>query len=68
MAIHEFFQDQGFVYVHTPIITSNDGEGAGEMFRVTTIDDTDFSKDFFEKEAYLNSNRTVTCRSIRYGI
>ena len=53
MAIHEFFQDQGFVYVHTPIITSNDGEGAGEMFRVTTIDDTDFSKDFFEKEAYL---------------
>lgn len=53
MAIHEFFQDQGFVYVHTPLITSNDGEGAGEMFRVTTIDDTDFSKDFFEKEAYL---------------
>ena len=33
MAIHEFFQDQGFVYVHTPIITGNDGEGAGEMFR-----------------------------------
>ncbi len=53
MAIHEFFQDQGFVYVHTPIITSNDGEGAGEMFRVTTIDDTDFSKDFFEKEAFI---------------
>lgn len=53
MAIHEFFQNQGFVYVHTPIITSNDGEGAGEMFRATTIDDTEFDKDFFGKEAYL---------------
>ena len=53
MAIHEFFQDQGFVYVHTPIITSMDGEGAGNMFRVTTIDNTDFDKDFFGKEAHL---------------
>ena len=52
-AIHKFFQDQGFVYTHTPILTGSDCEGAGEMFRVTTIDDTDFSKDFFEKEAYL---------------
>ncbi|MGX8680352.1 MAG: OB-fold nucleic acid binding domain-containing protein, partial [bacterium] len=53
MAIHEFFQSQGFVYVHTPIITGNDGEGAGEMFRATTIDDTDFEHDFFGKEAFL---------------
>ncbi len=53
MALHEFFQDQGFVYVHTPIITSMDGEGAGNMFRVTTIDDQDFKKDFFGKEAHL---------------
>ena len=53
MAIHEFFQNQGFVYVHTPIITSMDGEGAGNMFRVTTIDNTDFEKDFFGKEAHL---------------
>ena len=53
MAIHEFFQSQGFVYVHTPIITSNDGEGAGEMFRATTIDNTEFDKDFFGKEAFL---------------
>ena len=53
MAIHEFFQSQGFVYVHTPIITSNDGEGAGEMFRATTIDDTNFEDDFFGKEAFL---------------
>ncbi|NLH01372.1 MAG: asparagine--tRNA ligase, partial [Clostridiales bacterium] len=58
-AIHEFFQQRGFVYVHTPIITGSDCEGAGEMFRVTTIDlDTpprtedgrvDNSKDFFGK-------------------
>ncbi len=53
MAIHEFFQNQGFVYVHTPIITSNDGEGAGNMFRVTTIDNQEFEKDFFGKEAFL---------------
>ncbi len=62
-AIHTFFQDRGFVYVHTPIITGSDCEGAGEMFRVTTLDpktppltDTgavDFSKDFFGKETNL---------------
>lgn len=62
-AIHKFFQDQGFVYVHTPIITGSDAEGAGEMFRVTTLDlnnipktkegkiDTDL--DFFGKETNL---------------
>ncbi len=53
MAIHEFFQDQGFVYVHTPIITGNDGEGAGEMFTATTIPNDDYEKDFFGKEAFL---------------
>ena len=37
-AIHRFFQDRGFVYVHTPLITGSDCEGAGEMFRVTTLD------------------------------
>lgn len=37
-AIHKFFQEKGFVYVHTPIITGSDAEGAGEMFRVTTLD------------------------------
>lgn len=62
-AIHKFFQERGFVYVHTPIITGNDCEGAGEMFRVTTIDPdnppmddkghVDFSKDFFGKETSL---------------
>lgn len=62
-AIHQFFQDRGFVYVHTPIITGIDAEGAGEMFRVTTLDpvapptledgSVDFSQDFFSKETSL---------------
>ncbi|WP_010168255.1 asparagine--tRNA ligase [Candidatus Epulonipiscium viviparus] len=62
-AIHKFFQDRHFVYVHTPIITANDCEGAGEMFRVTTLSATepkllkngevDFSEDFFGKMASL---------------
>ena len=53
MAIHEFFQSQGFVYVHTPLITSNDAEGAGETFTVTTRNDGDYEKDFFGKKAAL---------------
>lgn len=63
MAIHEFFQGKGFVYTHTPIITGSDCEGAGEMFRVTTLDldnlprtadgKVDYSKDFFGKETNL---------------
>ena len=62
-AIHKFFQERGFVYVHTPIITASDAEGAGEMFRVSTLDfknvpmtedkEIDFSKDFFNKETSL---------------
>ena len=62
-AIHTFFQDRGFVYVHTPIITASDCEGAGEMFRVTTLDlenvpkkddgTVDYSQDFFGKSANL---------------
>jgi len=53
MAIHEFFQSQGFVYVHTPIITGNDAEGAGEVFTVTTRSDDKYSDDFFGKHACL---------------
>lgn len=53
MAIHEFFQNQGFVYVHTPIITGNDAEGAGEAFVATTRGDGDYEKDFFGKKASL---------------
>lgn len=53
MAIHTFFQDRGFVYVHTPVITGNDAEGAGECFTVTTRKDHDYEKDFFGKHAQL---------------
>ena len=56
-AVHEFFQSRAFVYVHTPIITASDCEGAGEMFRVTTlkgnIDEQKPEADFFGKRAYL---------------
>ena len=60
-AIHKFFNDRNFVYVHTPIITANDCEGAGEMFQVTTLDldhiaesgKVDYSKDFFGKKVAL---------------
>lgn len=64
-AIHKFFNERGFVYTHTPIITGSDCEGAGEMFRVTTLDmdnvpkvdgEVDYSQDFFSK----SSNLTVS--------
>ena len=53
MAIHEFFQSQGFIYVHAPIITGNDAEGAGEAFIVTTRNDAKYEEDFFAKKASL---------------
>ena len=62
-AIHTFFQDRGFVYVHSPILTASDAEGAGEMFQVTTLDidnpprteegDVDYKQDFFDKPMHL---------------
>ncbi|MCL2188614.1 MAG: asparagine--tRNA ligase [Defluviitaleaceae bacterium] len=54
-AVHEYFNRRNFVHVHTPILTGNDGEGAGEMFRVTTLPagETDMAKDFFGKPAML---------------
>lgn len=62
-AIHRFFNERGFVYVHTPIITGSDCEGAGEQFRVTTLDpakppraedgSVDWSRDFFDRETFL---------------
>jgi asparaginyl-tRNA synthetase len=57
-AVHRFFQERGFHYIHTPIITASDCEGAGEMFRVTTLDPSQagaqsFEKDFFGKAAHL---------------
>ncbi|WP_294730710.1 asparagine--tRNA ligase [uncultured Faecalibaculum sp.] len=53
MAIHRFFQDRGFVYVHTPVITGNDAEGAGECFTVTTRTDDKYDQDFFGRHAQL---------------
>jgi asparaginyl-tRNA synthetase len=62
-AIHQFFQERGFVYVHTPIITGSDCEGAGELFRVSTLDsknpprksdgEIDYAKDFFARQTFL---------------
>ncbi|TVQ42278.1 MAG: asparagine--tRNA ligase [Gloeocapsa sp. DLM2.Bin57] len=62
-AIHEFFQSRGFLWVHTPIITANDCEGAGELFTITSLDlnnppktpsqELDYSQDFFGRRAYL---------------
>ncbi len=62
-SIHQFFQEQGFVYVHAPVITASDCEGAGQMFRVTTLDlgklprnekgEVDLARDFFGRSTYL---------------
>lgn len=72
-AIHTFFQDRGFVYVHTPIITASDCEGAGEMFHVTTMDmnaipkneegGVDYTKDFFGKTANLTVSGQLNAES-----
>ena len=72
-AIHRFFQERGFVYVHTPLITGSDCEGAGEMFRVTTLDllnvpttdrgEVDFTQDFFGKSTNLTVSGQLDCES-----
>ncbi|SDY45367.1 asparaginyl-tRNA synthetase [Proteiniborus ethanoligenes] len=72
-AIHKFFQERGFVYVHTPIITGSDAEGAGEMFRVSTLDllnvpkteggKVDFTEDFFGKETNLTVSGQLEAES-----
>jgi asparaginyl-tRNA synthetase len=76
MAIHRYFHDHGFLWVHTPIVTASDAEGAGEMFRVSTLDlanpgavprtpdgRTDFSQDFFGKEAFLTVSGQLNVES-----
>ncbi|MDU1442887.1 MAG: asparagine--tRNA ligase [Clostridium cochlearium] len=72
-AVHKFFQERNFVYVHTPIITASDCEGAGEMFRVTTLNlnnipkndegKVDFSQDFFDKDAKLTVSGQLSAES-----
>ncbi len=72
-AIHQFFQEQGFVYVHTPIVTGSDCEGAGELFRVTTLDmanlpktpegKIDYAQDFFKRSTYLTVSGQLEAES-----
>ena len=76
-AVHKFFQEENFQYVNTPIITSNDAEGAGEMFRVTTLDpksppleknSVDFKKDFFSKKTHLTVSGQLEAESYALGL
>jgi len=72
-AVHRFFHDHGFFWIHTPIITASDAEGAGQMFRVSTLDlanlprdasgAVDFSKDFFGRQAYLTVSGQLNVES-----
>jgi asparaginyl-tRNA synthetase len=78
-AIHRYFQENGFVYVHTPIITGSDCEGAGEMFKITTLDfdnipkdnegKVDYSKDFFQKPTSLtvSGQLEAECMAMAFG-
>ena len=77
-AVHDFYQKRGFYYVHTPIITASDCEGAGEMFRVSTLDAgnpprtdkgaVDFDQDFFSKEAFLTVSGQLNGECFALGL
>jgi asparaginyl-tRNA synthetase len=77
-AVHRFFQDRGFLYVHTPIITGSDCEGAGEMFKVTTLDlakvpladdgAVDYSKDFFGRQTGLTVSGQLEGETFALGM
>src|SRR5690606_6065106 len=77
-AVHEFFAARRFFYVHTPIITASDCEGAGEMFRVTTLDpgqaprtdkgEVDYKRDFFTKPAYLTVSGQLNGEAFALGL
>ncbi|PYJ30647.1 MAG: asparagine--tRNA ligase [Verrucomicrobia bacterium] len=77
-AVHQFFQERGFVYVHTPIITGSDCEGAGELFRVTTLNtadmprntsgEVDFSKDFFARPTYLTVSGQLEAEALALAL
>lgn len=77
-SIHDFFYEQGFLYVHTPIITASDCEGAGALFRVTTLDpeklpmtsnkQVDYTKDFFSKPSYLTVSGQLQGEAFACGL
>ena len=77
-AVHEFFQQEGFFHVHTPIVTGSDAEGAGEMFRVSTLDpknppltktgDIDYKSDFFGKETNLTVSGQLEAEAYAMGL
>lgn len=81
-ATHTFFQTRGFLLVNTPLITASDCEGAGEMFKVTTVmdkqiskiptipkkDEVDFSKDFFKKPAFLTVSGQLALENYSCGL
>ena len=71
-AIHNFFNKNNFYYIHTPIITGSDAEGAGEMFKVTTLDskkkNLDYSEDFFGKETNLTVSGQLEAESMAMGL
>jgi len=77
-AIHKFFQEEGFSYIHTPIISTSDAEGAGEMFQVTTLDlknpkrdakgEIDYSEDFFGKKAGLTVSGQLNAEALVMGL
>ena len=76
-SIHDFFQEEGFLYIHTPIITASDCEGAGAMFRVTTLDpakpprtengEVDYAQDFFRPAGVSHRARPARRRNLRLG-
>jgi asparaginyl-tRNA synthetase len=76
-SIHRFFQEEGFLYVHTPVITASDCEGAGEMFQVTTLDlnklskqqkPVDFAQDFFDRPSYLTVSGQLEVETYACGL
>jgi asparaginyl-tRNA synthetase len=77
-AVHQFFQDRGFVYVHTPIVTAADAEGAGELFRVTTLDvdrpprtpdgKVDWHEDFFSRPTFLTVSGQLNGETFALGL
>ena len=67
-AIHQFFQQEGFYYLHTPLITANDTEGAGELFTLTTRQDKQYEKDFFHKQAKLTVSGQLQAEALAQGL